>query len=106
MTINDNDIIETLNASRETGFTMLLSKYQEPVYWHIRRLVVSHYDAQDATQETFVRMFRSLEQFRGDSSLRTWLYRIATNEAIRLINSRRSDTCSIDTTSAQTIGNI
>ena len=89
MTINDNDIIETLNASRETGFTMLLSKYQEPVYWHIRRLVVSHYDAQDATQETFVRMFRSLEQFRGDSSLRTWLYRIATNEALRLIGKRR-----------------
>ena len=71
MTINDNDIIETLNASRETGFKMLLNKYQEPVYWHIRRLVVSHDDAQDATQETFVRMFRSLGQFRGDSSLRT-----------------------------------
>lgn len=51
MTINDNDIIETLNTSRETGFRMLLSKYQEPVYWHIRRLVVSHDDAQDATQE-------------------------------------------------------
>ena len=90
MTINDNDIIETLNASRETGFRMLLSKYQEPVYWHIRRLMVSHDDAQDATQETFVRMFRSLEQFRGDSSLRTWLYRIATNEALRLIGKRLS----------------
>ena len=96
MTINDNDIIETLNASRETGFRMLLSKYQEPVYWHIRRLVVSHDDAQDATQETFVRMFRSLEQFRGDSSLRTWLYRIATNEALRLIGKRRQETVSLD----------
>ena len=96
MTINDNDIIETLNASRETGFRMLLSKYQEPVYWHIRRLVVSHDDAQDATQETFVRMFRSLEQFRGDSSLRTWLYRIATNEALRLIGKRRQETISLD----------
>lgn len=96
MTINDNDIIETLNASRETGFRMLLSKYQEPVYWHIRRLVVLHDDAQDATQETFVRMFRSLEQFRGDSSLRTWLYRIATNEALRLIGKRRQETVSLD----------
>lgn len=96
MTINDNDIIETLNASRETGFRMLLSKYQEPVYWHIRRLVVSHDDAQDATQETFVRMFRSLEQFRGDSSLRTWLYRIATNEALRLIGKHRQETVSLD----------
>lgn len=96
MTINDNDIIETLNASRETGFRMLLSKYQEPVYWHIRRLVASHDDAQDATQETFVRMFRSLEQFRGDSSLRTWLYRIATNEALRLIGKRRQETISLD----------
>ena len=75
---------------------MLLSKYQEPIYWHIRRLVVSHDDAQDATQETFVRMFRSLGQFRGDSSLRTWLYRIATNEALRLIGKRRQETVSLD----------
>ena len=51
MTINDNDIIETQNASRETGFRMLLSKYQEPVYWHIRRLVVSHDDAQDGSAD-------------------------------------------------------
>ena len=96
MTTNDKEIIETLNESWETGFKMLLNKYQEPVYWHIRRLVVSHYDAQDATQETFVRMFRSLGQFRGDSSLRTWLYRIATNEALRLISKRRQETVSLD----------
>ena len=96
MTTNDKEIIETLNESRETGFKMLLNKYQEPVYWHIRRLVVSHDDAQDATQETFVRMFRSLGQFRGDSSLRTCLYRIATNEALRLISKRRQETVSLD----------
>ena len=96
MTTNDKEIIETLNESREMGFKMLLNKYQEPVYWHIRRLVVSHDDAQDATQETFVRMFRSLGQFRGDSSLRTWLYRIATNEALRLISKRREETVSLD----------
>lgn len=96
MTINDNDIIETLNESQETGFRMLLNKYQEPVYWHIRRLVVSHDDAQDATQETFIKTFRSLGQFRGDSSLRTWLYRIATNEALRLISKRRQETVSLD----------
>lgn len=96
MTTNDKEIIETLNKSRETGFKMLLNKYQEPVYWHIRRLVVSHDDAQDATQETFVKMFRSLGQFRGDSSLRTWLYRIATNEALRLISKRREETVSLD----------
>lgn len=64
---------------------MLLAKYQEPVYWHIRRLVVSHDDAQDASQETFVRIFRSLHQYKGDCSFRSWIYRIATNEALRII---------------------
>ena len=58
--------------------------------------MVSHDDAQDATQDTFIKTFRSLGQFRGDSSLRTWLYRIATNEALRLISKRRQETVSLD----------
>ena len=58
MSINDNGIVETLKQSPENGFRMLMAKYQEPVYWHIRRLVVSHDDAQDASQETFVRIYR------------------------------------------------
>ena len=86
MRADDKDIVETLKACPENGFRMLMAKYQEAVYWHIRRLVVSHDDAQDASQETFVRIYRSFDQYRGDSSLRSWIYRIATNEALRIID--------------------
>ena len=73
-----------------------MEQFREPVYWHIRRLVVYHSDAQDATQETFIRVFRSIDNFRGDSSLKSWIYRIATNEAMRLIEKRHDDYLSID----------
>lgn len=105
-TTTDNNILNALRHDMQRGFTMFMQRYREPVYWHIRRLVVSHDDAEDVTQEVFVRVLRSIDKFRGECSLTSWVYRIATNEAIRLINSRRSDTCSRDTTSAQTIGNI
>ena len=96
MGINDNGIVETLKQSPENGFRMLMAKYQESVYWHIRRLVVSHDDAQDASQETFVRIYRSLGNYRGDCSLRSWIYRIATNEALRLIGKRKQEVVSMD----------
>ena len=75
---------------------MLMMKYQEPLYWHIRRLVVSHDDAQDAAQETFVRIYRSFDQYRGDCSFRSWIYRIATNEALRIISKRRQEVVSLE----------
>jgi len=96
MSINDNGIIDTLKESPERGFRMLMMKYQEPLYWHIRRLVVSHDDAQDAAQETFVRIYRSFDQYRGDYSFRSWIYRIATNEALRIISKRRQEVVSLE----------
>ena len=96
MSINDNDIIDTLKESPERGFRMLMMKYQKPLYWHIRRLVVSHDDAQDAAQETFVRIYRSFDQYRGDCSFRSWIYRIATNEALRIISKRRQEVISLE----------
>ena len=96
MSINDNGIIDTLKESPERGFRMLMMKYQEPLYWHIRRLVVSHDDAQDAAQETFVRIYRSFDQYRGDCSFRSWIYRIATNEALRFISKRRQEVVSLE----------
>ena len=96
MSINDNAIIDTLKESPERGFRMLMMKYQESVYWHIRRLVVSHDDAQDASQETFVKIYRSFGNYRGDCSLRSWIYRIATNEALRIISKRRQEVVSIE----------
>lgn len=97
MATTDNDILAEMRRHPEQGFRLLVRKYREPVYWHIRRLVVIHADAQDAAQETFVRVFRNLGSFRGDTSLAAWIYRIATNEALRLV-SRRHDLVSIDST--------
>lgn len=94
--INDTDIINAVRRDPENGFRILLKEKWESVYWHIRRLVIHHNDAQDATQETFIRLFRSFDKFKGDSSLKVWIYRIATNEALRLIGKRRNDIISID----------
>ena len=99
MSINDNGIVETLRENPQNGFRMLMTKYQEAVYWHIRRMVVSHDDAQDALQETFVRIYRSFNQYRGDCSLRSWIYRIATNEALRLISKRKQEEVSLESDS-------
>ncbi len=96
MTIDDRHIIKAIGKSPDRGFRLLVQKYKEPLYWHIRRLVVLHSDAQDATQEAFIRAFRSLSSLNDDKALRGWLFRIATNEALRLIESRRQDTVSID----------
>ncbi len=88
-------LLATLREDPERGFRRLMELYGEGVYWHIRRMVVAHDDAQDATQETFVRAFRGLAQYEGRATLRVWLLRIATNEALRLL-SRRRDTLSLD----------
>lgn len=97
MTINDNDILSTAKADPDKGFRLIMDKYGEAVYWHIRRLVSAHADAQDATQETFVRLFRTMDKYRGDCSLTSWVYRIATNEALRLIGRRKESDVRLDT---------
>lgn len=94
--LNDSDIISALKKDAEAGFRLLMAKYKKPVYWHIRRLVVSHEDAQDAAQETFVRAFRFFLQFKGESSLGLWIYRLATNEALRIVERRRENKISLD----------
>ena len=102
MAIEDNDILDGIKKNAEKGFRLLMSKYKEPVYWHIRRLVVNHDDAQDAAQETFVRIFRSLGQYSGEHSLTAWIYRIATNEALRLLSQRqRKSVIALDDAAAQ-----
>jgi len=93
----DNDIISLLDADPEAGFRMMAERYGRRLYWHIRRLVILHEDADDALQNTFLNVWKNLDSFRRESSLYTWLYRIATNEAITLINSRkRHSTVSLD----------
>ena len=87
--INENKIREACSSDRERGFKMLMNSFQVPIYNYIRRLVVSHEDAEDVLQEVFIRIFRHIDQFREESSLSTWIYRIATNESLRLLNSRK-----------------
>lgn len=78
----DEVILEMLKdpGQKDKGFILLMDKYKEPIYWHIRRLVVSHEDAEDILQETFINVYRYANSFRGDSKIFTWLYRISTNE--------------------------
>ena len=77
-----------MRRNAEDGFMILMKKYKTAVYWHTRRLLVSHNDAQDATQETLIRVFRSFDRFKGDCPLGAWIYRIATNEALRILEQR------------------
>ena len=73
-------------ATHERGFRMMMHLYQERLYWHIRRMTSDHDDTNDIVQTTFIRAFRGLHTFKGEARLYTWLYRIATNEAITFIN--------------------
>ncbi|MBW8325610.1 MAG: RNA polymerase sigma factor [Prolixibacteraceae bacterium] len=70
-------------ASKDKGFLQLMDIYKKPLYWHIRRLVVSHEDAEDILQETFINVYRFADSFKGESKVFTWLYRIATNECTK-----------------------
>ncbi|MEO6832422.1 MAG: sigma-70 family RNA polymerase sigma factor [Chitinophagaceae bacterium] len=78
-----------VEATKEKAFTSLLKKYSERLYWHIRRMVVSHEDADDVLQNVSIKIWRGLGSFREDASLYTWLYRIATNESLSFIESRK-----------------
>lgn len=74
--------------TRTVAFEQLVRQYQRMLYYHIRRMVGDHSDADDVLQNAFIKAWRYIEQFRGDASLKTWLYRIATNEAITFLNAR------------------
>ncbi len=89
--ITDNEILSLLHeeSSLEQGFRALMQKYQERLYWHIRRMVYEHEDANDVIQNTFIKVYKSIQKFEGKSKLYTWLYRIATNEAITFINKKK-----------------
>ncbi|EEI93923.1 Sigma-70 region 2 [Sphingobacterium spiritivorum ATCC 33300] len=76
-------------ATREEAFGLLLKKYQQKIYWHVRRMVIDHDDADDVVQDIFIKVWRNLGNFREDSQLYTWLYRIATNECITFLNKKK-----------------
>lgn len=84
-------------ALRERAFTAIIKKYQEKLYWHVRRMVVDHDDANDVLQNVFIKVWNGLGNFREDSQLYTWLYRIATNEALSFLEQqKRKGTVSLE----------
>ncbi|HSG68601.1 MAG TPA: RNA polymerase sigma factor [Bacteroidales bacterium] len=87
MHIEDREILNLLGNydTRDKGFLLLVNKYQRRLYHHIRRLLVSHDDTDDALQNTFLKAWNGIERFREESQLFTWLYRIATNEALSIL---------------------
>jgi RNA polymerase sigma-70 factor (ECF subfamily) len=82
------DLLKT-SATYESGFRTLMVKYQERLYFHIRRMVADHDDADDILQNTFIKVHKGIHKFREQSGLYTWLYRIATNETISFLNARK-----------------
>jgi RNA polymerase sigma-70 factor, ECF subfamily len=77
---------------KEASFTQLVTKYQERLYWHIRRMVIEHEDTNDILQNVFIKVWKSLGEFREESNLYTWLYRIGTNEALTWIEQQKRRT--------------
>jgi|SRR5574344_859010 RNA polymerase sigma-70 factor (ECF subfamily) len=84
----EEEIFRTYSANRKKGFKLLMDTYQVAVYNYVRRMVVVHADAQDVMQEVFLRVYNKLDSFRHECALLTWIYKIATNESMRLINNR------------------
>lgn len=98
--MTDSELLDLFHSgAREKAFTLLVEKYQQRVYYHIRRMVKVHDDTDDVMQNTFMKVWRGLENFRNEAQLFTWIYRIATNETITFLNSRnRKTTVSFDGT--------
>lgn len=96
--IDDKAILNLFRdeKTRNTALSQLIAKYQQRLYWHIRKIVIDHDDSDDVLQNTFIKIWKGLENFKEDSQLYTWIYRIATNEALTLLRQKeRMNTSSI-----------
>ena len=89
--MTDKEILELYReGGREEAFRLLVQTYKERLYWHIRRMVLDHDDADDCLQNVFIKVWQSLDRFRGDAQLYTWLYRIATNETLTFLTKQQT----------------
>src|SRR5919199_4299415 len=88
---SDAELLRQFRApqTKEAAFTAIIKKYQERLYWHIRRMVVDHDDANDVLQNVFIKVWNGLQNFKEESQLYTWLYRIATNESLTFLENRK-----------------
>lgn len=91
--IDEITLIQELQntKTREKAFRVLITQYKERLYWHIRKIVIVHDDADDVLQNTFVKIFKNIDKFNSESKLYSWMYRIATNESITFINKRAKE---------------
>ena len=88
--INEVELIDSLKteSTREKAYFLLVNTYKERLYWHIRKIVITHDDADDVLQNTFIKIFKNINNFKGESKLFSWMYRIATNESITFLNQK------------------
>src|SRR4051812_8998911 len=91
MELADEKLLEQFRneQTKEAGYTAIIKKYQEKLYWHVRRMVVDHDDANDVLQNVFIKVWKGLSNFREDARLYTWLYRIATNESLSFLDQKK-----------------
>jgi RNA polymerase sigma factor (sigma-70 family) len=91
MHLDDQELLLQFRQAetKERAFTAIIKKYQEKLYWHIRRMVVDHDDTNDVLQNMFIKVWNALDNFREDSQLYTWLYRIATNESLTFLQQQK-----------------
>lgn len=91
MLIDDSEILAKFSQeqTRTEAFGLLLKKYQERIYWHCRRMVIHHDDADDLVQEIFIKVWKNLDRFRQDAQLYSWLYRIASNECLQFLQKQK-----------------
>ncbi|MBS1682962.1 MAG: sigma-70 family RNA polymerase sigma factor [Bacteroidetes bacterium] len=89
--MEDQELLSKIHnpETRNYGFNMLVRAYQQRVYWLVRKMVIDHDDADDITQEIFIKVHKSIDGFRGDSQLFTWIYRIATNECLSYLSKKK-----------------
>ena len=93
--------------TREASYRTLISTHKERLYWHIRKIVLNHEDADDVLQNTFIKVFKHIDGFNGDSKLYSWMYRIATNESINFLNKKAKQMhVDLDTLRSQRVENL
>jgi RNA polymerase sigma-70 factor (ECF subfamily) len=105
---NEQKILEQLKdrTLRNSAFSIVVKKYSPKIYWHIRNMVLSHDDANDLVQDTFIKAWNSLDTFRGEAHISTWLYRIAINETLAFLKKRQIETVPIDSDEYDIAGTI
>lgn len=89
--MSDSELVQAFKQAnlKESAFREIIRRYQKTVYYHVRHLLLSHDDADDAAQNSFIRIWENLDGFRGDSQLKSWIYRVSTNEALNVLRKRK-----------------